>query len=485
MTVQESGTPNYARQILRHLDGDVKMTAFRAKNPSLASQLELVKSNPKHIKKIAADSACELVEMVSDHKLLETLHEVDTRVSVREQIASTLREVSGRVLDAGSSRKPLTVSEKTAKFLKKSPAQAAEKISVASSLDVPMVIDWCKNLSPEDLALVASKIGYCYPLISDKENWTVFQKLLLERISDGDPDVLADASSRIDGDLLMEALESAGEELSLFLTVAAVRNFDQLPKLSRDGSLLRKRTSKSGEDFVRSLDDPASALWLGLISAKEASRRLAKDDEYHGWRIVAAAMTASEADLLLQKAEKFGWLDIEDDSPQFYRYNSAAPRYAGGLYDVPGLDEKWQIKLSRIVTDADLRSFLFQARLSKPSGSAIDSIASSMPADRVGDVLTPHSYAHEQETQYDERIVFDVVSRFVTLTPGLPKSVGGNSYYGFYSRRSSLLAPVLASVLSDSFGENESRWSVFWGLVESAHDTATFQELVLAAEALS
>jgi hypothetical protein len=461
------------------------MTAFRAKNPSLASQLELVKSNPRHIKKLAADSACEVVEMVADQSLLETLHEVDTRVSVREQIASTLREVSGRVLDTGSSRKPLSVSEKTAKFLKKSPAQAAEKISVASSLDVPMVIDWCKGLSPEDLALVASKIGYCYPLISDKENWVVFQKLLLERISEGDPEVLAAASSRIDSDLLLKALESSGEELSLFLTVAVVGNFDQLPKLSRDGSLLRKRTSKSGEDFIRSLDDPASALWLGMISAKEAAKSLNKDDNYHGWRVVSSAMTASEADLLLQKAEKFGWLDVEDDSHQYYRYHSAAPRYAGSLYDIPGLDEKWQIKLSHIVTDADLRSFLFQGRLSKPSAAVVDAIAASMSADRVGDALTPHSYAHEQEERYDEKIVFDVVSRFVTLTPGLPKSVGGNSYYSFYGRRSSLLAPVLASVLSDSFGENESRWSVFWGLVESAHDTATFQELVLAAEALS
>lgn len=485
MAVQESGTPMYARQIMRHLDGEVKMTAFRAKNPSLASQLEMVKDNPRQLKKLSAESACELVEMVSDPSLLETLHELDTRVSVRDSIASTLKEINGRVLDNDKNRKPTSVSEKTAKFLKKSPAQAAERISSAQSLDVPMVLEWCRGLSSEDLAIFAGHLGYCYPMMAERENWVAFQKLLVEKLSEGDASVLSAASNRLESEVLLEALLEAPEELSLFLTIATSVVLHQTPTLVKDNKLIIKRTNAAGASFVKSECNAAMQLWFGLITAKQALKSLSKDDEYEGWQTIAAVTNATDANLLLEKADKFGWLDASDDR-SFYRYHSTPARYAGVLFDIKDLDEKWLVKLAPIVAEKDLRSFLFQKRICKPSAEVIDEIASSVDAESVNDLLAMSSYSRDPEEEYDPAIIASVVSRFVNLTPGLPHQVGSQGSYRYYwGQRTSLLSPVLASVLTEAFQENTSCWAVFWGLVESCHETATFQELIMAAEALS
>ena len=485
MAVQESGTPMYARQIMRHLDGEVKMTAFRAKNPSLASQLEMVKDNPRQLKKLSAESACELVEMVSDPTLLETLHELDTRVSVRESIAMTLKEISGRVLDKDADRKPTTVSEKTAKFLKKSPAQAAERISSAQSLDVPMVLKWCKGLSSDDLAIFAGHLGYCYPMMSETESWVSFQKLLVEKISEGDPSVLAAAANRLESEVLLEVLLEAPEELSLFLTIATSVVLHQTPALVKDGKLVLKRTNAAGASFVKNECSTALQLWFGLITAKQALKSLSADEEHEGWQIIAATTNATDANLLLEKADKFGWLESSDDR-SFYRYHSNSSRYAGVLFDIKDLDEKWLVKLAHIVADQDLRSFLFQKRICKPSAEVVDEIASSVSAESVSDLLAMSSYSREPEVEYDPAITASVVSRFVSLTPGLPHQIGAQGNYRYYwGQRTSLLSPVLASVLTEAFQEDTSCWAVFWGLVESSHETATFQELIMAAEALS
>lgn len=483
MGVQESGTPMYARQIMRHLDGDVKMSAFRAKNPSLASQLEMVKDNPRQIKKLSAESACELVEMITDTKLLDSIYEIETRVSVRESLDAVSRELNGRALNGGREKKVTTVSEKTARYLKRSPAQAAEKISNATSLDVPMVLEWCKNLSPDDLAVFASKLGYCYAFMSEKDDWITFQQMLVERLSDGDPDVLRAASSRLQVEILREALLKAPQELNMFLTLAVAENCTAAPVLVKDGVLVTKRPCPAASDVLLMSDDVMMKFWFGLISAKQASKEVRADNEYDGWRVIAAATNAHDADLLLTKAEKLGWLAPDEDV--YRHYHSAASRVAGALYEIDGLDKAWQVKLSRVISDEDMRLFLFRHRICKPTIDVIDEIASSVSPEKVCDTLTTNTYSRQDEPSYDQDIVEQVVQRFVQLTPGLPHNISSGRHYSYYwGTRGSLLSPVLAKVLSERFSQTESLWSVFWGLVETAHDDATFEELIMAAEAL-
>lgn len=489
MAVNESATPPYARLIMQHLDTTIKEAAFRASNPVLSSELVHMTTNPARIKKLAVNSAVEIVELLDDAAVIQQIGRIDHRVAVQDAVRARLKQHNIALDDTQrtkASKQERTIGHTAKEFTVALNALVRE----GSKLDTKVVREWILNLDESQVLVAASRLLDTSSFYSDEESRTIIERHLLTSVTT----LVAKEhwkSVRVTDENVTWYLSELTGEISGFLaTQIAASSYGSTPQVKpKDGSPHFIASDDAIEVWVED-DDLSLLIWTESITAAKAATKM-KVKEVN-WDIPAASSTASYAEVLINRALAHGWFD-QERNPNKIWWRGRNETQLGRLYEVVDLPVWIQKEIASLSKDEHLLAYLFNRCANKMDPEVLTHVVSTFEPGFVESLFADTQQTNylvdeeEDETltkiQDDQEHVARVMRAFVQGVKGLPEALQPSAYSWRWNN-DNVLYPHVASYLTEVLGDNERAWGTFWGLTASTTKETTFEMLALASAAL-
>lgn len=494
MAVNESATPPYARLIMQHLDITVKDAAFRASNPVLSSELSHMATSPARIKKLAVNSAVEIVELLDDIIVIQEIGRIDQRVAVQEAIRARLKQHNVAIDE--TLRTKVSKQERTAGHTAKEFTVALNAlVREGSKLDTKVVRDWIINLDESQVLVAASRLLDTSSFYSDEESRNVIERHLLANVTTLVAKEHWD-SVRISEENITWYLSELTGEISGFLAtqISAIMYSSTPTTRPKDGSPHFKASDDAIVVWVEN-DDLQLLVWTESIAAEKAADKM-KANEIN-WYIPSAARSAHYAEVLVSRAVKHGWFEDERDPDKNTQHwwRSRNETELGRLYEVVDIPVWIQKEIAFLAKDEHLRAYLFNRCVNQMEPEVLEHVVSTFEPKSVENLFSQSqrsSYLHSDDDDDEETTaslkddtehVARVMRAFVQSVKGLPEALQPSAYSWRWNG-DNVLYPHLASYLTEVLGDNERAWGTFWGLTTSTTKETTFEMLALASAAL-
>jgi hypothetical protein len=491
MAVNESATPPYARLIMQHLDPTIKEAAFRASNPVLSSELVHMATNPARIKKLAVNSAVEIVELLDDIIVIQGIGRIDQRVAVQDAVRTRLRQCNIAMDEkqlAKASKQERTTGHTTKEFTVALNALVRE----GGKLDTKVVREWMLGLDESQVLVAASRLLDTSSFYSDEESRTIIERHLLTSVTT----LVAKEhwkSVQISDENVSWYLSELSGEISGFLaTQISATSYGSTPQVKpKDGSPHFVASDDAIEVWVE--DDALTLLiWTESITAEKAATKM-KVKEIN-WDIPSAARSKHYAEVLITRAKAHGWFDTErnPDTSSKSWWRGRNETQLGRLYDVVDLPVWIQKEIAFLSKDEHLLAYLFNRYVNQADPEVISEVVSTFEPASVESLFKESRHDNYLDDEEDESVtkveddqehVTRVMRAFVKGVKGLPEALQPSPYSWRWNREN-ILYPHVASYLTEVLGENERAWGTFWGLTASTTKETTFEMLALASAAL-
>ena len=495
MAVNESATPPYARLIMQHLDITVKDAAFRASNPVLSSELSHMATSPARIKKLAVNSAVEIVELLDDIIVIQEIGRIDQRVAVQDAVRTRLKQHNVAIDE--TQRAKVSKQERTTGHTAKEFTVALNAlVREGSKIDTKVVKDWIINLDESQVLVAAARLLDTSSFYSDEESRNIIERHLLTNVTT----LVAKehwGSVSLSEENITWCLSELTDEISGFLAKQiSSMSYGSVPQTKpKDGSPHFKASDEAIAVWVEE-DDTQLLVWTESISAAKAAKKM-KANEIN-WDIPSAARTAPYAEVLVSQAVTNGWFEEERDPDKNTQrwWRGRNETQLGRLYEVVDLPVWIQKEIAFLAKDEHLRAYLFNRYVNQMDPEVLAHVVSTFEPGNVQNLFSQsqrNSYSHSDDDDDDEETaaslkddqehVARVMRAFVQSVKGLPEALQPSAYSWRWNGNN-VLYPHLASYLTEVLGDNERAWGTFWGLTTSTTKETTFEMLALASAAL-
>lgn len=492
MAVNESATPPYARLIMQHLDPTIKEAAFRASNPVLSSELVHMATNPARIKKLAVNSAVEIVELLDDVIVIQGIGRIDQRVAVQDAVRTRLKQCNV-AMDEKQLAKASKQERTTGHTAKEFTVALNALVREGSKLDTKVVREWMLGLDESQVLVAASRLLDTSSFYSDEESRNIIERHLLTNVTT----LVAKehwGSVRLSEENVSWCLSELSGEISGFLaTQISATSYGSVPQVKpKDGSPHFVASDDAIQVWVED-DDLTLLIWTESITAEKAAAKM-KVKEI-SWDIPSAARSAHYAEVLITRAKAHGWFETErnpDTNTQRW-WRGRNETQLGRLYDVVDLPVWIQKEIAFLSKDEHLLAYLFNRYVNQSDPEVIAEVVSTFEPASVESLFTEsrhsnYSYNDEEDepvakVEDDQEHVARVMRAFVEGVKGLPEALQPSPYSWRWNKEN-ILYPHVASYLTEVLGDNERAWGTFWGLTASTTKETTFEMLALASAAL-
>lgn len=464
MSLNDASTPRMRQAIIMSLEGAARRAAFAAGNPVLSAEVDALAANPRRIRKLSVDTACEAISWVDDPKVIEDIVAADSRQAVCEVARKRLRS-----LQPAEERKQLTPNEKnigdrTMRALAKPLADVPAALASLKEVDDRQLVSFLDGLDDSCFTQVYPQLFSTRPL---REVLNVAPRFLVRILERATPEQVDQALGQIGTDsrpMFQQALAHwklhwgyAAGALAMRVYPAAMSRY--APPQVDDAVV----------ELWRQSDRFDLLLWAQKVSKEEIARRtlLAAHSTSELHRLLGAVTAPEDADLMVATAYAAGGMGFNSN-----RYGSS--RDLGAVLDVAGILDDTVVVVLATSPSGTRGQWLAGGFESKPSAALVSALAKRLTARDLVEMLRINTRSHVSDGDGSYLLLEELCSNVAGSAASLQQLLYPSG---------SFLAWIAARVV-DHLGDSESAWSVFWTLLNQPGDT-TFDEVIQAAAALA
>lgn len=459
---------------IANLAPEIKLAAFQAANPLLASTIENLRKNPRAIRNLTAETAQEALGWLTAEEIKGCVA-VDTRESIRVT-ASRVLATANSVLDAGPNSK--NIADRTSRAISKGFPTALHVLEGMSAIDESAVWIWVQSLNPKQISEAAATLL--------KMTTTFGKQAQLVNLCFQHCDMADEHWPQV-RDLLRGNAQTvqhlkitwAGPWPATLAEVYVLVAGGEVHPTTHKAPVL----SPAAAGVFRTHKAWPLLLWAGLVTETdmpELFNFVSASNALTSANTIASAPNAQLAERLVSCVEATGRLGTRTST----HYNPYI-----GLWNLLNIFDLQEATARAVFTVLSAQKFAawasgeFANKLTPEfafdlvAGSNAESVLELVRQlspnfrTRTGDGAdTPHSpvFARILEATF-ERV------------QGYPKASKKTGYYS----RSESLDNYIGARLAAAFGLNHQCWQAYWMLFNTAAGTASYADLVEAAKALA